>query len=275
MKVHKPYYLIVPTDIKKSLERCFSLQPPSFRYEMLDFYFIIHYMVNKQLFAKKESDGFSCINSKYLKAVINCNTDNYLKYLKNGEFIISDNDARPGKKKLHYKLNPKFTFDLNREIVPPQTKLFARLHKKHLNRKAHYNRLEPHLYTMKNQFMNVEIDMNEAMEYISTVTCKQTQLIYTLQLNAFMDKRQRYFKRSKTNNRLNTNLTNLKREMRNFIIGDFVSIDLKNSQLFFLNQLIQHIVSKTQIPNNNTLLCGQFLIFDVVKDLELRQLSKF
>ncbi|MGM0621652.1 MAG: hypothetical protein ACQETJ_11450 [Bacteroidota bacterium] len=274
MKVHKPYSLFVPTDIKKSLERCILVQPPTFRYEMIDFYFIIHYMLNKQIYAKKESNGFSTINKKYLKTVIDRNADNYIKYLKFGEFIISDNDAKPGKKKLFYKLNPKFALNLNKIEVSPQTKLFERIHKRQRTRKAHYNRLDYHLKVMKEYFVNVQFDLNRAMGYISALSCKRTQLIYAMQVFPFEDKRLLYFKRSKTNGRLNTNLTNLKRELRNFLIGDFVSIDLKNSQPFFLNQLLQHIITKTQYTNNNTLLCHQFLNFDIVKEFGIKAVKQ-
>jgi len=73
------------------------------------------------------------------------------------------------------------------------------------------------------------------------------------------DKRFRHFNRNKTNKRLDTNFTNLKKELRQFIIGDYVSIDLKNSQPFFLSQVIKAISNHNLKDKPNTILSCCYL----------------
>ena len=82
-----------------------------------------------------------------------------------------------------------------------------------------------------------------------------------------IDKRFRYFKRNKTNKRLDTNFTNIKKEIRQFILRDYVCIDLKNSQPFFLSQLIKTII---QYDNNNIPLCSHLCCCDLVKTFGIK-----
>jgi hypothetical protein len=130
---------------------------------------------------------------------------------------------------------------------------------------------------MKNKLMNLQFDYDAAKIYISKIPDIKKRLAYLMQIEALADKRLRYFARNKTNNRLYTNVTNLKKELREFIIGDFVNIDLKNSQPFFLGQLLiylnelaanlyfRDINRDLRNINNNTILCSSFLKFDLVK----------
>ncbi len=57
-----------------------------------------------------------------------------------------------------------------------------------------------------------------------------------------------YFKRSKTNGRIDTNLTNLSSDLRQFIVGyeDMVYLDLKNSQPVLFNIILkEHLINAT------------------------------
>lgn len=68
-----------------------------------------------------------------------------------------------------------------------------------------------------------------------------------------------YFKRNKTNGRLDTNLTNLPTELRQFLISDekLYNIDIKNSQPYFLYSLLK--VEKA-IPHDELERYGKLVI---------------
>ncbi|MEY8860920.1 hypothetical protein [Tenacibaculum singaporense] len=58
-----------------------------------------------------------------------------------------------------------------------------------------------------------------------------------------------YFKRSKTNGRIDTNLTNLSSDLRQFIVGyeDMVYLDLKNAQPVLFNIILkEHLINATE-----------------------------
>ncbi|MFW6273034.1 MAG: hypothetical protein ACOC2U_04580, partial [bacterium] len=263
-----------------------------------------NYLVYKQVNPKSGKNDYNCraykkvnnepdeeyfhINHSHLKSVINSKTDKYIKYLRNGEFIIHDQKYIKGKKSYHYKLNPKFVFDLNTIPVEPGTKLFEMLQKKHRNKRAHFNRLEPHLKTMKDEFMNIQFEYDAAKNYIAEISNIKKRIAYFNQIEALADKRLRYFTRNKTNNRLYTNVTNLKKELREFIVGDYTHIDLKNSQPFFLSQLLFHLNEiaakidlrdikgknrKERDTKNNTILCCSLLKFNPIKTFGIKAIK--
>lgn len=281
MKVNKPFKLFVPASIKNCLVNHLKERPPGFKYDVFDFYIIINYLVYKQVNIKENVEFFN-INHSHLKSLICTKTDKYIEYLRNGEFIIRDGFYIKGEKPYHYKLNPKFDFDLNTVSIEPNCKLFKKIQSRYKNKRAHFNRLEPHLIKMKNKLMNLQFDYYDAKNYIAEIPDIKKRIAYLNQIESLADKRLRYFARNKTNNRLYTPVTNLKRELREFIIGDFVNIDLRNSQPFFLGQLLiflnemavkfinRDISTDLRDINNNTILCCSFLKFDLVKTFGIK-----
>ena len=103
---------------------------------------------------------------------------------------------------------------------------------------------------MKDELMKMDMDYQKANKWIESSANDDKKLNYFTSVNHIQDKRFRYFKRNKTNRRLDTNLTNFKSDLRQFIKGDYVSIDLKNSQPFLLGVLINNII------NNRDTLCS-------------------
>lgn len=243
-------------------------EPPPFKYDVFDFYFIINYLVYKQVNLESGEEYFN-INHSHLETVITSKTGKYIKYLRNGEFIRTDYYIK-GEKRYHYKLNPKFDFDLNTVSIEPGTKFFNQIQSKHRKKRAHFNRLEPHLMEMKDKLLDLHFDYNAAKNYISENPDIKKRIAYFNQIELLADKRLRYFSRNKTNNRLYTPVTNLKKELREFINGNLVNIDLKNSQPFFLSQLLMKLLLKANgdrnkndsgVINNNTILCCVFFKF--------------
>jgi len=248
MRVCKSIILYVPELFVSELENYLKNNPLNFKFQIIYFYYVIHHLTVMQI--QYKNDEYIYLNRKYLRDVTVSNIDRYIKILENGEFIISDNSYRVGVKLLKYKINPKFINEPFKIELQPDCKLGKRIVKKLYQRKAHYNRLEPHLRRMKDELMKMELDYVKAIKWIGDNADCSKKLSYLTSLNHIEDKRFRYFKRNKTNGRLDTNLTNLKSDLRQFIKGDFVSIDLKNSQPLLLNILIDNI-----IYNRDTLCC--------------------
>ncbi|WP_370477233.1 hypothetical protein [Tamlana flava] len=190
-----------------------------------------------------KKEDFINLNRKYLRELTVSNIDSYIKILEKGEFIISNESYQNGVKSQGYKLNPMYVNGLVEFTIKPNSRLGKRIIKNLRKRKAHYNRLEPHLKSMKDELMKMEFDYEGAKKWIEGVPEPSKKLSYLTSINHIQDKRLRYFKRNKTNGRLDTNLTNLKSELRQFIKGDYVSIDLKNSQPFLLGVLIDNIIN--------------------------------
>jgi hypothetical protein len=248
MRTSKPIILYLPDLLVNELDKYLKERPPNFKTHKIYFYYVIHYLIILQIQHKKEEHH--TLNKKYLRSVTECNIDRYIKILKDGEFIICDGKFEPGVKSLKYKVNPKYLEGLTKFEIESGSKIHSKIIRKQRQKRAHHNRLEPHLKAMKNEFMNMDMDYQSAHKWAKNNANDSQKLSYLTSLNHIEDKRFRYFQRNKTNRRLDTNLTNLKSDLRQFIIGDYVSIDLKNSQPFLLGILIDTIIN-----NRDTLCC--------------------
>jgi len=238
----------LPDLMIKELNKYLKNNLPNFKFQLVYFYYVVHHLITMQIQYKK--DEYFYLNMKYLKCITSSNLGRYIKILKDGEFIISDKSYKVGVKSLKYKLNPKFIASVSKIELQTNSKLSNKLVKNLYQKKAHYNRLEPYLKLMKDELMKMELDYEKANKWIEMNANDAQKLNYLTSVNHIEDKRFRYFKRNKTNRRLDTNLTNFKRDLRQFIIGDYVSIDLKNSQPFLLGILLDTIINK-----RDTLCC--------------------
>lgn len=247
MQLKKPFVILVPKSFDEDLKYYLKLKPPPFKYHVEYFYFVFNKIVRlKIIFKKKE---FISFNLKSLKSNTVSNILRYIKYMENNEFIISNNSYYPGAKSKGYKINSKYLgSDIIKHEISINSKLFLAIERKQRLDKANYNRLEPHIYDMLGKFKKLELNYHRAYEWINKNIAHDKTLFYQQALSNFEDHRMRYFKRSKTNNRLNTNLTSLSSSLRQFIIGDdLVSIDLKNSQPFLLSIFIKYIINYKNI----------------------------
>lgn len=246
MKPNKSIILHIPSAFVKELNKYLKANPPIFKYEILYFYYIVHYILEQQTKNKIEYSQFVPINKEFLKSVTVSNIIEYVKYLIIGEFIKSDNYYVIGKKSKGYQINPDYLKGVETVEVKTNCKLFDKIINNQRLKKTHQNRLEPFLKIMKDEFMKVELDYQNAEKWVLSQSDEEKRNSYIIALEQIKDKRFRYFNRNLTNNRLDTNLTNLKKEIKQFIVGNYVNIDLKNSQPFFLSQLL-NLISKPQI----------------------------
>jgi len=239
MRLSKPINLFLPDKLIVDLERYLLENRLNYKTDKMCFYYIIHYLTIMQIRNKKKS--YFYLNKKEINLITNCNSDKYIRTLKKGGFIDCDNDAKPGFKSYHYRLSAKYHSSVSKFELLPNSSVYQNIIKYNNRKKAHYNRLEPHLKEMWNVLRKLEIDYDGALNWIVNNATESQLLPYLTSLEHLKDKRFRYLNRNKTNSRLDTNVTNLKSEIRQFFIGDFVSIDLKNSQPFLLGALLNHL----------------------------------
>lgn len=277
MQVAKPFILYLPSGFLDELERQLDVNPPDWKYRMEVFQYLAHYLTVKQI-QQKEKD-YCSINTKKLKGEIIWNIDSYVRYLVKGELFQRDN-FEIGRKAYHYRINPKFRSGSSIIEIKPGTKLYGYLIKKTRLNRTHINRQALHLQAMWKHLKEVELDIPEARKWVDMHSDGTKKYVYHTSLSMLEDKRRRYFKRNRTNDRVDTNLTNLKKELRFFLKGDYVSIDLANSQPFLLYQLLDKIQTKIQnnsIINNTTIhsipLCNSIFDYDVAQWFGKQQIN--
>lgn len=281
MKANKPILLNVPSFIINSLNKQLEANAPRFNYDLNYFYFIIHYILKKQSQVKKmqqlDADAnYVSLNKNLLKSITTSNINEYINYLKNGEFIITDNYYIIGKKSIGYKIKSEYLTEIRQVEIHANHRLFKKIINKERKKNAHVNRLEPFLKRMRDEFIKMELNYSDAEKWIINEADEVKRSYYHLSLNLLKDKRFRYFNRNKTNLRLDSNLTNLKKDLRKFIIGNYVNIDLKNSQPFFFSMLLQIIINnnKNTINNNTISLCSKKIYYNIVKTFGIKAIQK-
>lgn len=237
MKKNKPYILRVPSAIVEVIDR-------EIKRSKENFYFFAHYLYNKPLHNKKYENGYIPINRKRIKAVTSNYTETYTKFLKKYELIESDNSYIKGKKSLYYRIRPNILDEITTIQIMPETALYKRIKKNKQRERTNDSRMPEHLQAMKKKLLKLQYDYNGAEEWINSVPEKDKREAYQTTLIQLMDVNERYFRRNRTNYRLDTNLTNLKRELRGFIKGNFVCIDVKNSQPLLLSVVLSKIAEK-------------------------------
>ena len=82
----------------KSLKKHLDDNPPPFRYEMMYFYYIIHTIAMQKVRLKDQD--YVNLNQKKLEEITVSNIGRYIKILKNGGFIFTDNVFIQGKKSI-------------------------------------------------------------------------------------------------------------------------------------------------------------------------------
>ena len=207
MKVHKPIYLSVPEKLANDLNGHLVKNPPDFKYRIEYFYYIIQYIQEVQL-KNKHKNGYEDIifvplNIKKFSSITVSNIDRYIRILENGEFINGDNYFKKGEKSRGYKINPKYLGAATKIELKPGDPLFGKLKEGIKKRKAHYDRMEPHLRVMSKKFDNkLELDYDAAEKWILSQADEKKKYAYHVALSQLQDKRFRYFHRNKTNKRL-------------------------------------------------------------------------
>ena len=266
MQVSRPINFYLPEKLLVELEKYIDKNPPSWKYDMNLFYHLIHRLIVMQNQIKDKDSNYFPLRTDNLKYVSNWNLIRYKKYLLNGEFLDCDYTAITGKKKYHYRLNPTYLQGSRKVEIQSGSSLYRSIiHQQRLTR-SHSNRMLPYLKRMQDFYLDVDMDYSEAKKYADSHPDEAKKHSYLTSIAMIEDKRFRRFSRNKTNNRLDTNFTNLKSDFRQFLIGDFVSIDLANSQPFLLSQLLGEIFTTITTNTIPRVYSCSILDFDLVKE---------
>lgn len=279
MKVHKPITIELPTLLVQNLVTYLKAQ--GIESELEKCYFLFSHILRQTIKNKHRFDETNikliALNKKMLQTVCGNRIDFIKKNLINGEFIICDEKYFQGKKPKWYGIHRRYLNGPYCKVeITLTSPIFLKIIKELNLQKAHQNRLydkSPHLKKMHEYFMKIELDEAETKNFIDRQLNEENKLIYLNSISQIMDKRFRYFKRNKTNNRLDTNFTNLKKELRQFFIGDFVQIDLKNAQPFFLSILIDLIIQDHN-SNKRISLCSDFSLLNISKAFGIKAIKQ-
>ncbi|MCB0401695.1 MAG: hypothetical protein KDD41_06395 [Flavobacteriales bacterium] len=199
------------------------------------------------------------------------NIDQYIKYLEKVKILLSDNIYQVGKKSKYYKINEDYLKGLHTQIeIEPKTRLHTKITEDIRRKRAHYSRLEPHLSVMQKELLKLDFDYTGALKWINeNAKGEVKKMSYINSIQALKDKRFRYFKRNNKNKRLDTNITNLKGELKQFIKGDHTVIDVCNSQPFLLAILIENIIN-----NNRDTYCCYLQEETIVKTFGIKRIKR-
>jgi len=266
MRTRKPIKIYLPQKLLDGLQDYLLNNPPNFSVKQEYFWVIINHLLKKQIQFK--NNEWNSINLQTLQSMTVTNIGRYVSLLKNGEFLISNNNYLKGSHSQKYRLNEFYIDDIREYHLDPFSRAGEKYIKHSRKSKAHYNRLEPHLKIMQEHFNGFDFNYESAYAYTAQEKDLSKKLNYLTAISSLKDKRSRYFKRNSTNLRLDTNFTNLKKEYRKFIIGDFICIDLKNSQPFLLCLLIDKLL------NPRDILCNHLIIENIEKTFGKRTISK-
>jgi hypothetical protein len=248
MRARSDFMLCITAAVVEELDKALILDPPKFSFKRSYFYYVIDLLISKELINRNkhntfEKENYYFLNKKLLRKRVKSNIDSYIKYLENHSIVLTDNQFVVGAKSKHYAINPKLLDNREEFLVPVDSKLYKAVQKNYINSKAHISRWPKHLKVMRKEFMNIDYDFDGAYSYIDQCDISsRKKTLRGISVSNLKNGRRRYFGRNKTNSRLDTNLTNMKKELRRFIKGNYVEIDLKNSQPYLFGELLKVIL---------------------------------
>lgn len=240
-------YWEIPSSV--DLEGFLKKYPPDFRYKKDHFYHIIDYLSRAMDFDDPDANaGYVNVNAQRLQHVIH-NYKAYLNHLLTHRFIQTDMKYVVGKKSFGYRLN---NYRYHQAAVKriPINDLVVRRHKlKEVEElRTKLADTQKHYHHLTKWFEHLEIDREGAIQRVEKLYPEQTGPIRGTRKGKASDWEKRYrgiqaiekiankeFYYSVDDNvgRFHSNLTNLKKELRNYITYDgkkLVNVDIKNSQ---------------------------------------------
>ncbi|MCK9422908.1 MAG: hypothetical protein M0Q38_09935 [Bacteroidales bacterium] len=234
MKILVPQCL----DIGKILQE----NPPVFSYHKDHFLYILHQITEIPANDKHviNNEGFVPIKVRYLQ---NCfrNYKLYLTYLIQYRILETDNHFIIGKKSKGYRFSEKYR-DINKQVEIINHREYTQTNKNRVKKSKKAATRYPWLYKGFNTKLN--IDFTAAVAYLQsnlqqdlTHENPKAYLKYNASFYAATKIKDHdfFFSIDDKGGRLYTNLTQFKKELRNFVEYDgkrLVSIDISNSQPF-------------------------------------------
>lgn len=256
----KSHTLYIPDSI--DLDRILKQHPPEFKYYKDNFVYILSLIISIPAKKKELIDnngGFTPINKSILQIRIR-DYRKYIEYLKGRGIVTESSFYIPGK----VSKGLRFTKPYNSKITPVKITKWT-LIKSIVYKKWKYNKLTTEeLFYLKGWFNEeIEVDFNKGFIYLSNeyikdvnnLEIKHPMLRFNSRLLALQKlyRKEYNFHVDSTGNRLHTELTQLKSELRNCIKYNgktLCNIDIVNSQPFLsLALLDKEIFCNSNISN--------------------------
>lgn len=240
MKKGTNYRLYVPKSIDLDV---IKESYPQFKSFSNDKAYFILYLINRKTKNNTRKDGHVELSSVWLKKVGVQDFSKYWKYLKNAGVIEGKNYSADLGYCRSFKITDKYR-DISK-IYTIEKKSFAMKVKKALSISMRDIKNNINLYKSFNEHLTVDYD--EAMSYISYVydSSKKTdsdiiKYNYNLESIDCIHVGHYRFYQDETSGRIHTVLTNMKREVRQFVKyrgESLINLDFKNSQPFISSVL--------------------------------------
>jgi len=280
--VKNALYWEIPSslDLKKLLEK----KPPDFKYNIDKFYYILDYLSRgMDLEDLDNNEGFINVNAKKLQGAVH-NYKKYLDYMLKRRIIRTDMVYIVGKKSKGYLIQGYKEHRASVVKIPITSWPMIKRKRKELAEFEQENNTTEKKYPHLTKWFNnkLQIDVIGAKQKVEELFPEQTgpirgnrkgkpsdwnkryKAIYSIEKFA---RQEFYYSVDDNVGRFHSNLTNLKKELRNFITYDrqkLVNVDIKNSQPLFSTLLL----SKTFYENKSR--CS---IFNFPHSLSLISLS--
>ncbi|MDD4156435.1 MAG: hypothetical protein PHY08_07685 [Candidatus Cloacimonetes bacterium] len=276
MKPKTNFTLFLPDSVRKVIDLYFTRNRDAY-------YYIVHCILLKALQNGNKTNKFFPVNMAKIEKIIRRRPVPLLKDLKDVNIIQNDGSYMPHLKSLHYRVNPKLLLASDFFVVTPQSYIYNQLNGLYTKKNTNRDLKKSYLKIMYSHFLKLKFDCMSAIKFTNTAEItndKRCAYLYSIEL--LKSKNTRYFKRNKTNTRLDTNLTNLYKPLRKFIIGsdNLISIDLRNSQPLFLTILILETTKMINYKHQGETLplCFTFPLSDFLSCLDnsvIRDFYKF
>lgn len=270
-------YWEIPSSI--DLEVFLEKYPPDFKYKIDNFYHIIEYLAKGMDQEDLDNnEGFINTSSKVLQKSIH-NYKLYLDHLLQHKLIRTDKKYVVGEKCFGYLIQGYTSHKASVKEIPVQTFVVKKNRtKEFIDKKIKLKLTEkkyPHLTKWFNTKLKIDVDgaTNKVEELFPeqvggirgkkkrkpSVWNKRFKAIYSIHK---FSKQEFYYSVDNNVGRFHSNLTNIKKEVRNYITYDgqkLVNIDIKNSQ-----PLISTILFNTDFYQKNTELINLYNIPSVL-----------
>ncbi len=248
----------VPERALEEIQKKFKANPLQCKNcEVEVFYFLLDLFYRLKAYNKNikyTEDGSIRISCKLFSKYITKGYASYVHWLINNNIIKCDKVKFEGKA-YAYQICPHLESPLVRVLISPNTLIHKRIIENYNKQKKYHKKLPDHIKKMKQVYKKtIKVDLDEALKWLEyqlknkLININQHN-VYLLSINAINDG-ELYFKINNTNGRIDSNITNLKSELRSFIIGEFNHIDCQNSQPLIVN-FITDFISKFNDRNSN------------------------
>lgn len=269
-----------------NIEAFLLKNPPNFKFKKDHFYYIVDYISNAMdLEDLDNNQGFVNLNAKRLQAVIH-NYKVYLDHLLKHGFLQTDMIYVVGEKSFGYRLSHYKDHKATVCFAPITFFPLIKHKRKELNEKqqehAKTGKYYPHLTKWFNT--KLKIDKEAAIAEAERLFPEQTGSIRgtkkgkpsdwakrykAIQAITKFDNQEFYYSVDDNVGRFHSNLTNIKRELRNYITYNdqkLVNVDIKNSQPLFSTLLFDKSFYREKSQHTN--------IFNIPSSLSLLSTTK-